>query len=831
MRNFLFNSTDLRYTFRLLAKSPGFTLLSVIVLAGGLGVSIIAFTFSYTMFFKPLPITNGDSIYHVCAGPKDLGCRPFRAFEFAQLREDISTLENVGLYQQPVVAINNQGIVIEANAIRTEWNMFQLSQSTAMLGRTLLPLDQEANAEAVVVLAYAYWQSHFYSDEGIIGTLLTVDGIPSRVVGVMPENYLFPWSTQIWIPTNQAVLNPLLNEDVRISTFALLKEGVSEASADAEISVLMQRVREQHPSEFGEVNTRNRTSVEYLAQLDTGHIGNFVTSEFTALTRIALIATAGLLTGFIFLLACINVGTLLLARTNERLKDISIRVALGAPRKRLVLQLMGESLVISIIGGVLAVLFAGAVMESLNVLLSSIAEGSMAFWQQFHVDVSTWVGVLVFVLFTILLTSAIPCWRIVNGDFNAIMRDGTRGAVGLKPGRVSRALVVTAITIITLLLYLSTVAGSFALSLKQGMSSMNIGNIIIANPVLESEQYTQTQRLQFYASLAGALEQEPAISSVLFRQSLGRSGIEKEGLPSLSGAGTDNDFPSADIFSMSGSLAPIGANLLQGRFFGDFDRSESTAVVVVSRSFSERLWPEQSAIGQRLRVASSQDGSVNSWRTVVGVISDVISSDAQFLSSNFDAIYIPLSQTEIDNVVVQVRVDDSAEINAARAKATLSQAVLDLEPSLRTVRIYSLEEQAGIINQLANLGMNSALACSLFSFLVAIAGIFGLTQNSIRSSTNEIGTRRALGATDSRIGHTFLLRGSRQAITGFVLAMLIALPFTYLAILAFGWQIIEATLVAVIAVIALLYGTVLLAIYYPVRKVLAMEPSEALRHE
>ncbi|MCG8415578.1 MAG: ABC transporter permease, partial [Pseudomonadales bacterium] len=226
MKNSLFTKSDFKYTLRLLSKKPGFVLLSVLVLAGGMAVSIAAFTLSYTMFYKPIPVPNGESIFNVCAGPKSSGCRPFKAFEFAQLRQEITTLSNVGVYQQARPEVLVDGEPIRMDGIRTEWNMFQLTNSSALLGRTLLPGDHQPNAEPVIVLAHRFWQLHYDGSEDVIGRLVTLDGVPTRIVGVMPEGYLFPWAAEMWTPLSANELLPVENTRLPVNTFALLLDDV-----------------------------------------------------------------------------------------------------------------------------------------------------------------------------------------------------------------------------------------------------------------------------------------------------------------------------------------------------------------------------------------------------------------------------------------------------------------------------------------------------------------------------------------------------------------------------------------------------------------------------
>lgn len=825
MNSKYFSKPDLKYTLRLLAKNPGFTLLSILVLAGGLGVSILAFTFNYTMFYKPIPLENGDSIYHICAGPSASGCRPFKAFEFAEIRDQISTMDDIGIYRNgsSIITLNGTPIFIESTF--TQWNMYSLSNSTALHGRTLLDYDFESRAENVIVLSYILWQQHFDGNPAIIDETLDVDGKATRIVGIMPEGYQFPWSSQAWLPIEPDYVNPAENASVPIETYARLKPGISVASANAEIANLMQGMRQRNPViQDNVINTCQRRPYN----CDTGHISTFPLGEFGGLGAALILLMSSLLTGFIFLLSTINVGTLLLSRTNERLRDTSIRVALGAPRARLMIQLMAESLIISVAGACLGVLLAGAVMEVLNVLFTSIDERLMSFWQVFHVDGSTLIGAISMVGLTVLLTSVYPSWRIINGDFNAVMRDGTRGARGTKPGKFSRALVITSITIITLLLFIVSSLGTFAFKARDVFNNMNTAGMLAVQPTLDDTRYSLQQSHDFYQNLSQRLTADSRIEDVYLITTLGTLELETEGQTGFSGY--SSEFTTADVAIVAGEMTSAGLNLLEGRSLEGNESSSGVPVILVSRSLAENLSPSLSVVGQRMRIVSEQLHIDNSWREIVGVVSDVVTS-AQLMTTNQNAAYVPLTQTTLRNTTVLVRPNEAYVDDLNPVATAFSKAVTALAPELNAVRVFDTREQLEGLGSAIRLGINLAGAMAVFSFLVAIAGIFGLTRNFILTSTQEIGTRRALGARDREICQAFLKRGGKQAMIGFLLACIVIIPVSWLSFVGLGWEVVGVTLMPVIAAMLFLYGTIVLAIYQPIRQILRLEPSEALRYE
>ncbi|MDP1931619.1 MAG: ABC transporter permease [Gammaproteobacteria bacterium] len=815
----LFTKSDLKHSFRLLVKSPGFTLLSILVLAGGLGLSVFTFTLSYTMAYKTIPLENGESIVEVCTGSRLNFCWPFKAFEFAQIRQNIRSLENVGIYVNQRVAVESDDIVYGIVATRTEWNMFALSATDAALGRTLQSFDQNDNAEPVVVLGHDFWQQQFNADSEIVGKLIAVESIPTRVVGIMPEGYRFPAGAEVWLPATNAQISPLLNDLVTVSAYGRLKSGVSRAEASTEVDNLMRNIRQLYPPlrESG-----LDTYPQLLERVNTGFVTSLPMKMMGGIDSMVALAIMNLLAGLVFLLACINTSTLLLARTNERLKDTSIRVALGAPRLRLLLQTMGESILIAVGGALIAVLVAGVSLEVFNIFISSTAEGQAPFWWNFAVDESTLIAVVVFSLFMIMVTSAIPNWRLINGNFNSVMQDGSRGAVGLRSGRFSRALVVIAIAMITLLLYLGTLGGTALLSFNQVFSVVDSRNLHSATLNLGAQYDEADERLQFNRSVLAALVQRADVSEVLMLGSVGARAIEQEG--EIYAA--PDQRPTVPIQTASGALDIIGSTLLEGRSLSALDGEESERVAVISQSLAERLWPDESAIGKSLRVSSLGAAEEDVWRRVVGVTTDTPVTGRDMFAPETNMVYLPLNQVDAESVSVLIR----SVAEPGVAARIITQTVHQINSAV-SVSITDWAQQQQANAQALKFGMSVIIGCGAFSFLLAITGIFGLAKNDINVHARDIATRRALGATDRIISRTFVLRGSRQVLIGFVLAMLAGLPFTMLILQAMGPQFLLTAILAAVLVISVLFSTVLIAVYHPIRRVLAMEPSEALKYE
>jgi putative ABC transport system permease protein len=833
---------DMKYTFRQLTRKPGFVLLAILVLAGGLGLSLMSFTISYSMTYKTLPMPNGERIVHVCTRAKTNNCGPFNAFEFAQIRSQIKSLENIGIYTiRNNVPVTYENVPASSDVIYTEPNLFALTGSTALLGRTLEPFDLAADAQPVVVVGYDYWQQYLGGATDVVGKFLRIASEPARIVGVMPEGYSMPWADQLWMPVPQGFLQPLQGSLLPINTFALLKDGVSMQEADAEIHNLVAGLREQYPYDAARQPTadplRLYTSINVggIDRVNTGHVNVFPLSEFGRIGSAIIIFLINIFTVLIFLLACINAGTLLLARTNERLRDISIRVALGAPRWRLFIQSLGENVVIVVCGGLLALLLAGIGLELVSLIFNSLSGQILAFWMQFHLDASTLAGALLFIALTILLTGGIPIWRLINGNFNAAMRDGTRGALGLRAGRMNRALVITSISIVTVLMAVIAVAMSFVYPETRSWRSVP-DNTLFAQFRLDAGQYDLQRQQQFRQAVAEQLIADPAVAYVLVGTGFGNARVQVEtavDIDAESGitaqilaAGPNNPLP--EDVSFDASDVPT---LREGRYLNEFDQVDSPSVAVISQALADTLWPGASALGKRVRIMGVP-AVAETWREVVGVYSTSRERNSRLFNTRAETVTLPFTQVSNAGLTTQVTMFAQSAEQVESAKVAAARVIAGLDADL-AVQFADIGQMLGGLSRSVGIGTNLALAMGLFTFLVAIAGIYGLAQNAVQMATQEIGTRRALGATDKSVGRTFLRRGTRQLLTGFVVALLIGLPFLYIVntIAASLGLSMAAPLLVMIVVLVLLYCTILLAILLPIRRILRLEPAEALRYE
>jgi len=809
----LFTLSDFRYTLRLLARRPASTILSILVLAFGLGLSIFTVTISNTFAYKDIPLPKGDSIVRLCTGESSSACGPFRAYEFSQIRFDVTSLDSIAITVGSIANIESDSLQVDLIATATEWEMFSLAGVNAYMGRELREYDQNTEAEPVIVLGYDTWRNIFNNDPNILDQRIRVNGSFRRIVGVMPKEYKFPANSQAWIPLGTKQSNPLVNDETFVTVFARLKDGYTRKEASAELNSLYKRTRLQNPLEPEDYGLQN------FVQTMSANISTLPMSLMGGRLGIMALAAMNLLSALVFLLVSINVGTLLLARINEQIKDIAIRAALGGPEIRLLIQTMSENLFIAITGGLLAILFAGLFLDLLNLFLITTLLEQIPFWLDFQVDASTQMAVLVFIVLTIVVTCIIPGWKVVNGDFNSILRDGTRGSVGIKTGRASKNIVTLAVSLITLLLYVGALSGSFALMYKGAYSVMEPPNLVKTEVSLDTNRYTNNEASQILRSVDQQLAQTSSFDGSIIFGSSGRLTINP-----VEAIGNDVSRYVALVQGVLGDLEVVEASLLEGRYFDTSETSVSQSVAIVSQTLAEKIWPSVSPIGREIMI--SYDPVESTRHRVIGMVSDTLISKRTILSPQSDAVYLPLSQSLHKNVSIYAKYVGSKNEAFSTFREVIQSSGIQLP-----IEVVDYEDDQDSFIVAVNSGLTIIAFCGLFAFFVALMGIYGLSMNAVIMRTQEIGTKRALGATEARISREFILSGCRQVAFGVFIALTISLPLSLLIFSSASAEYLAVAIPTIIGVFSILFGCLLASIYYPVRRILQQEPVEALRHQ
>ena len=600
---------DIRYAFRLLARTPGFTLLTVLVLAGGMGLSTFTFSFLYTAIFRPLPLDEGDRIVRLTR-MEDGRRRPVNAVDVEALRHSMRTVLELGGYTKREVLLGRDGDRRVVMATVTDPGLFTVARTPARAGRTLLPSDAAAGAEPVIVLTHRLWEVAFSADRAAVDSHVVINGVITRVVGVMPDGFGFPVSQEAWLPLPASVIGSTSPGNEALSVFGRLAPGVTHTQAASEATALLQRaVAAREPAAQRET-TKPITNAMVVEPFPAAQIGDERTIVFTSLN---------LLTCLILLLSLINVTILLAARANERTRETAVRMALGASTSRLVLQGMWESAILCIAGGLIGTAAAAWGLDAITQWTRANMEGSLAFWWVWQMDRVTLLSAGAFVTVAIAFLGSVVSLRAMRTNVREVMQDGCARSGWRREGRLARTLVVTQVATVTVLMFVGVLSAVMARRVVDMDPGYDPENLLQIGLEPSTERFrSEEARASVFKDAQSRLAEHRALDGAILRTTL--ADRDRRGTFALRESPTTGALPSAHIVATLGAMSTFGIDVIEGRPLDATDDRTQAPVVLISRSLA-RHWQGRSPIGDRLRLAGV--GDTRQWRTVVGVVSDI----------------------------------------------------------------------------------------------------------------------------------------------------------------------------------------------------------------
>jgi predicted permease len=792
--------SDFKYAVRRLVKRPGLTLLSVAMLAGGLGIGLYTFAVLNTMLHGELRLPDGSSVVKIGAGSW-VDIEPLDAFELTELGAGAEVFAELGGYRWTRSLVGEPSSSRSLRSVEADWSIFEFTRTRPLLGRGFVSGDNAAGAEPVAVLGYATWQAMFAGDENAVGELMRVGDRPTRIVGIMPQGYAFPENAQLWLPLGPEDLEPTGYTGRKLETYARLRPGVTTAAAQIELTSLLQRIRLERPA------TDNQYSDDPVAVLP------FVNEGIVAAVMFWIL---NLLSTSILMLAAVNVGNLLLARTNERIKEIGVRIALGAPRLRLIVQTTLENAILCVIGGAFALFLAAQALKATDGFVRAF--DGLPFWWTFGLDRDVVAAAGVFLLLTVLAVSVLPALCVTGVDPNLLLRDGTRTGAGRGTGRLSRELVTLQVALISAVLVVGSAAAVIAKRAATFDNGLDTARLMTMRLQLPTERYpTAAQQLSLYEELLTELRGASGIAAAAIMQEPGIARFAADGREYA----TPADAPGAWHVVLSETPSPLGPALIEGRAFDSRDTAAGLKTAIISASLARAQWPGELAVGRRIdvRTASREPEP----RTIVGVVDDIIYDPLGQSPIGRFAIYVPITQFTGASTRILVR----PLTNETSARSAMLTALARADPELAPdIRRY--DETADRVTLVASAVMRLFVGCGLFAALLAISGIYGMSSNAVVLRSHEIGLRRAVGASGRDIVATFLRQGVRQLARG--LGVSAALSAFVLLAINQGFSLGAGTMALLgAAVLTVVSACVLLSIYLAVRGVARLEPSAALR--
>jgi predicted permease len=799
------HAQDIRYAFRLLARSPGFTLLTVLVLAGGLGLSTFTFSFLHTAMIRPLPLGEGERIVRIDAVVEGRR-QPVDAVDVLGLRASVSTIRELGGYSGREVVVGRDGDRRVVDATVADPVLFTVARTPALLGRFLLASDAESGAEPVIVLSYRTWEVVFGADSALLDTHVPLNGVSTRVVGVMPEGFGFPVASEAWLPLPASVLMSTESGLESLRLVGRLAPEASHAEAAAEVGPLLQRAMARDTS------IRNGTVAAAVESFPSVQFGEERALAFTVLN---------LLAALILLLALVNVTNLLLARANERIRETAVRMALGASTGRLVMQGMWETVILCVAGGILGTAGAGWGLDAITRWTRANMEENLAFWWVWQMDYVTVLCAGAFVTVAIAVLGSVVSLRVTRTNMREVMQDGSARSGSRHEGRLSRALVATQVTTVTVLMFFGVMSGVIArrvVTLDPGFDTTNLLQGGIYPP--PARYATAEDRAAMFRAVHARLAEHAALDGAILRRTMADR-FSSDGRFALRDARATGVPPAASIVATLGAFSTLGISVSDGRAVDETDDRTRAPVVMISQSLAARHWRGRSPVGDQLRLTAV--GDTQQWRTIVGVASDVPYGNPLSRDRSPDAIYVPLLQSGSANAAVIARY----RTTEVAGREALLQAFGAVDPLLvpESVQPFAelLQKTALIATSLSRLFG----ACFAFALLLAVVGTYGLMSRSIGLRKREIGVRRALGASDANVTRLLLGQGGRQLGVGTLIAapILVAVGMAFMHFFPIsGWL----TAAAGILVSASIVGVVLAATWVPTRTVLRVTPRDAL---
>jgi putative ABC transport system permease protein len=809
---------DLKYGVRLLVRAPVVSLIAVATLALGIGANTAIFSVVHAVVMKPLPYPHADRLVELYTRFPSMGFDKFwfSAPELRDLMAQARSYESIGGYQLAGAPVIGGEMPVRAVTAYCTPSLMRTMGVEPALGRFFTDDENIPDHPQAVVLSHALWQRLFAGERSIIGRNIRVDSESVKVVGVMPPGFKFPGEgTELWVP---AALKPDENRrgSHSWSVIARLKPGVTPGQAAGELRSLEASWKGLHRHA---IDDRHPMALHPLM----GEIVGTLRSPLLVLQGAVLL---------VLLIACANISGLLLARAESRSREIAIRMALGAGRRRLARQLLTESLILGVIGGALGLILAAWALDFMLTLVPASAPRM----SEVHIDGAVLAFTATAAVATSIVFGLAPVAHLGGGSFQqALSSAGTRATASGSRQRFRRALVVGEMALAVVLVVGSgLMIRSFERVLRVDTGFQPRGLLTFEVELPEKEYPTNESAVDLWQRLEERLAALPSVRSATVAtglpptRTLNANDIAFEGkTPSKDGPAFNIDFYNT---VGDGYFETMGIRLVAGRFFDGGDTTDSMPVVVINQQLARRFFPGEKALGRRLR-----DDDKSPWHTIVGVVADVKQQGIEAQTGT--ELYWPMRQlvhafphaNRVMSVVVR------SDLGNARAlERSVRGAVAEIDPILAVAKLATMDER--LYDAVAKprfvttlLGLLAGLA-----LVLAAIGIYGVMSYSVALRTRELGIRMALGAEPASVRRMVLWQGLRMGLVGIALGTAAALGINVVLRRALADMLFEVSAVdpaTFASVVLAMLGIALVACWAPARRATRIDPMAALRED
>jgi len=747
---------DLRIGIRTLSRTPGFTLVAILVMALGIGANVALFTVVRSVLLKPLPYTDPDRLALIYEadqhGEHPAPWLPVDAGSFWEWQRSTQPLAQMALvspFQEYNVSGEGGKLPEVVEAAWCTHNFFSLLGVQPLLGRSFAPDDDRPGAPATAIITANFWKRRYAADPAITGKTIWLDAKPYTIVGVLPSTFVYSGAfggaaDQIWTPVRHEASASLLHTygDHEFLALARLAPGVSLATLTARIDALQKQIKSAHPEPAVHPGAIGRTMLDDAVQ-------NYKTPLYALLGA----------TGCVLLIACMNVAGLLVARAASRSKEFAIRAALGGGRMRLMRERLIESLLLSALGGALGLLLAWAALAWLI-----HARPDMNRVEAIHFDGIAAVFTLAVIFLCTLFSGLISAHSSHRGNILAGLQEGSRSHSGGRSRALLRRLLLSAQVGLTVVLLVGAglLLKSFA-HLRSSDLGVPVDNVLTLHLGLPNARYAQAeQKIAFFEQLIARVRALPGVSSAGLVSAAPGEGWNGDYLMSIvehrplpKGQGLDFMLRGAD----PGYFSAIGLPILKGRTFNEDEREKRANVVLISRGAAEQYFPGEDPIGKHLKVIDG-DGE---W-TIIGIVGDVRWNVAKPPNPT---LYWPIYGLGYSFGTIVVR--SSHDVNSLAVP--IQKVVAELDPDLPVSNVMTLQEAIGKSTIDSEFDSILVLAFAIIALILAAAGLYGVLSYLVAQQLVEFGIRLALGAQRSGLLSHVLWDGLKPAIAGLMIGL------------------------------------------------------------
>jgi putative ABC transport system permease protein len=808
---------NLKFALRLLRKSPGFALVAILIMALGIGANTAIFSVVHAVLLEPLPFRDADRLVQVWHTPPQKSFPGMTSFavsaaNFLDWQKQNQVFDQIALYSGAHFDITGAGKpeAIMASTVSPEF--FSVLGVEPLHGRVFLPEENNPGKNHEVILSYKFWQAHYASDPNAVGKSINLDGQPHTIIGVMGPKMVKPDFAQIWVPLALTPKEAAVRGEHHFLSVARLKPGVTLSQAQAEMNTISQRLEQAYPED------------------DRGWGANIksMREETVGDVRPALLMMLGAV-AFVLLIACANVANLILARTFARRKEIAIRTAMGATRARIVQQLLGESLIISLCGGALGLI---AAHYGIQLLIKFFADKLPRIGD---IGLNTPVLAFTFALSiaTGLLSGLLPAWSMTKGDVNEALKQGLgRTDADSGTGKTRSALVIIEVALSLVLL----IGAGLMLRSLWNLQTIDPGfdqhNVLTLSVMVNKQQFTDpTQESQFFENVLQRVRSLPGVDSAGAIDNLPLQGgsnqpVAIEGHP----AAALSEQPEVSVrVATPGYLRAMRIPLLQGRDLSASDTATSAPVVVVSQSMAKQFWPNSSPVGHHLKLSFYPDKD----REIVGVVGDVkqLGLDS---AAGIATLYWPVAQITGAPLEPWRSRPLSLAVRTTTPPQSLAIAVTDavhqVNKDIAVDNVMTLEDYVGETLTQHSFNMQLLAIFGLLALVLCAIGIYSVLAYSVKRGMKEIGLRIAFGATLRDVARHVIAQGMKPTLIGIGIGLLASFALGRI-VTSMIYGVSSRDLATFLAVTILLILVSLCASLIPALRATRVDPLAVLREE